>query len=377
MADSKALTVMDRITALERAPLQGVQQLRETLESLREHAFILCPVSMVDAVQPLHRVSLRAVKIDTTYDSVSGNGPEVYHSPLFHRGPDDVSLGKVGIAKLMAAAGAVVIQKRRVDDRSDPHYCEMEVWVAVQDFDGSYRNGCGTAACDFRKGSSQLNLGQKAMSDSQINALRRKIVERCETLALQRGLRELLLIQHKYKTGDLKAKPFVIPKLVKHYDLTDPDQKRQAFKEAENEETRLFGGRQLQAPDTEVSSEPEELHAPPPLKPAVQPAAPAAEPPAAEAPPAEADSADEYDDFEAEAEGPPPVVCPCPCGCTTSLTQKAVEVTTERIGAPRCLDCYPGGKFNFERHQHLKTLGIPKAPGMTAERVMEQLKRGR
>ena len=51
------------------------------------------------------------------------------------------------------------------------------------------------------------------------------------------------------------------------------------------------------------------------------------------------------------------------------------KVTTEAIlGVPRCLPCFPGAAFDYERHKDAGDLKCPKRPGLTAERWLQAMK---
>jgi len=159
-----------------------------------------------------------------------------------------------------------------------------------------------------------------------------------------------------------------VPKLVKRWDLSDPDQKRAAIEEAKDTSTHLFGG----GPPADLA-----MLAPPvmPGEPAVVPpatAAPAPAPPAATPPaePAAEPTPDDSKTFEdVDFDKPSLIVCGCPCGCQAEISPEVAEVTKQKIGTARCTICYPGRRFDVGRHKDLANLGIPRWPNLTAQDV--------
>jgi hypothetical protein len=145
-----------------------------------------------------------------------------------------VALGKNALAKLMAAAGVQVVSKQRLDDRSDPSYCELEVALALRDFDGSHRQVIATKEMDLRPGAPETMKPEKDTQGNKTGRLvpyeasaladkRRHIQSHAETKAIERGLRLLFALPQKFKRAQLE-KPFVVPKLVA-LDPTDPETK--------------------------------------------------------------------------------------------------------------------------------------------------------
>jgi hypothetical protein len=370
-APSKALV---KVTEIPTHPLARVEELRAAFEGLRDRFNILCPVAQVDHLMPLHQASLRAVMIDTTVDGY-GNGPEVYRDPRFCA-KDEVALGKNALAKLMAAAGVQVVSKQRLDDRSDPNYCELEVALAVRDFDGSHRQVIATKEMDLRPGAPETMKPEKDSQGNKTGRLvpyedtaladkRRHIQSHAETKAIERGLRLLFALRQKYKLADL-ARPFVVPKLVPALDPNDPETKTALIHHALAGETALFG-----APRSLPTRTLREV--PPPAEARSAATAPAVEPETAALDAEEASP----EDFEVPDLTPAePIVCACPCGDQVEISEAVAAATTEKVGAPRCAACFPGKRFDYERHKDLRTLGLPKHPKLTAADVRAALARG-
>ena len=370
-APSKALV---KVAEIPMHPLARVEELRAAFEGLRDRFNILSPVAQVDHLMPMHQVSLRAVLIDVTVDGY-GSGPEVYRDPRFCA-KDEVALGKNALAKLMAAAGVQIVSKQRLDDRSDPNYCEIEVALAVRDFDGSHRQVIATKEFDLRPGAPETMKpakdaeGKKTgklvpYEDTALADKRRHIQSHAETKAIERGLRLLFALPQKFKVATL-ARPFVVPKLVPALDPTDPETKTALIHHALAGETALFGAPRA-LPARTLREVPEraarESHDVGPMSP----------PDVGETPSEPEAPADDPADFElADLASPEPVaVCSCTCGggCQAEISAEVAAATIEKVGAPRCRTCYPGKAFDVKRHLGLTTLGLPKWPKLTAEQV--------
>lgn len=229
-------------------PIAAVDELTQALERMSKTMNVLSPVAAVDSIMALHQVSLRIVKVDGTVDT-NGNGPECYFDKRFCK-PGEVALGKNALGKIMAAAGVQIASRRRLDDHSDPNYCEIEVVLAVRDFDGTLRQVIASKEMDLRPGApetmkpeyvSQQKTGRMvAQEDTAIADKRRHIQSHAETKAIERGLRLMFSLRQKYTTADL-AKPFVIPKLVSNLDPKDPEQKAALIAHALGGQAALFG----------------------------------------------------------------------------------------------------------------------------------------
>ena len=339
-------------------PLTGLAELSQKLLELRHHdaAFVLTPVTYITEIRPFHQIVLRMVKIDP--DPAKR---EVYKNRSFCK-DDEVALGKTALVNILGVAGASPLT-HRLDDRSDQHYAEFAAVVYNTDHDGITRQYPGHKAVDLRDGSPQA----KAMKPDQLAMARQFIAENAESKAVLRAIRPLFGLSQVYKIDDLKRKPFVVLKLVQHWDLNDPDQKAAAIRQAESNTTRLFGGG-MSAPASEATAPPQiaERTEPPP---AGLLSEAAAKPPVIPQEPTEEMLDGELPDF---AE-PTIVVCGCPCGHQLEVTPDVAELTKQATGgAIRCATCYPGRSFEFKAHKDLPDLCIPKYPGLTAERVREK-----
>jgi hypothetical protein len=365
-------------------PLAKVEEVRNTFKALEGKVNLISPVASVDTIPAMHGISLRAVSIDPETNQY-GNGPEVYKDARFCEG-NERALGGVALQKIAAAAGVQIIDRRRLDDRSDPNYCEMEITIGMRDFDGTQRQVIKGKEMDLRDGAPETLKPEKdgngrktgKMVPYEASALadkRRHIQSHAETKAFYRALRTILSIKQKYTLKEL-ALPFVVPKLVPALDPNDPDQKRALIGMAVGGEAALFGQRrQLEA----GAAPPADVRMLKDVTPAATNGDAAPAPKGANTADAEdIGEGDDADDFELpdqlnETDSPARFVCECPCGDQVALTEEVAKVTKERVGAARCKSCYPGAGFDFAKHKDLRTLGLPAFPKLDAEGLRQKL----
>lgn len=371
----KAELVQRIDSIVPRRPVDNLDNLTTALETLRREdlAFVLTPIARVDHIQAFHQISLRTVWIDpTVLWQQKGDrgfwkaGPHCYRNPSF-MGLDEVALTKNGLAAILAGAGASPITQR-LDDGTRLHYAAFGAVVYNRDYDGEIRQYPGYKAVDL----TDRSAAAMAMQPKQLEQARQFIVENAETKAILRGLRPLFSLQQAYKVADLQRKPFVIPKLVKHWDLSDPDQKRAAISEALGHENRLFGPGQatrgmVQVPELPAKDTPALAAGEPPAE---QSAAAASTATPSAGPTTETPEAFDLDDVPDSFDKPSRVVCTCACGHEREVTPETAEETKKRTGGvPRCSECFPGKAFNFELHKTLNRLGMPRWEALTAEEI--------
>lgn len=368
-SESTALAKATPGAGLPDKPLAKIEDLRDAFADLKTRANIVSPIASVDHIMPMHQISLRAVLIDPKVDQY-GAGPECYRDPRFCKG-DEVALGKNALSKLMAAAGVQVMQKTRLDDRSDPNYCEIEVVLAVRDYDGTYRQVVATKEMDLRPGAPETmkpekdGTGRKTgklvpFEDTAIADKRRHIQSHAETKAIERGLRLLFSLKQKYTLAELE-KPFVVPKLVANLDPDDPETKTALIHHALGGEAALYGQprgahgtRVMRAIEAHGRANDPSFRALPPADP--DPVPDGVDPETGEV------VEETVEDFDAPPPAPaavPIVVCECPCGCQAEVSEATAKATKERKGTVRCRACWPGSGFDFARHKDLKDLAFP------------------
>lgn len=367
MATQTAVATRSKVEGLPSAPLARINELQATMESLAGKVNIVCPVSSVDSVLPMHAISLRAVVISSEVNN-AGAGAEVYKGKFCEQ--NERALGKVALDKIAAAAGLQTIGRRRLDDRSDPYYCEIEITQGLRDFDGTWRQVTKTKAIDLRDGSPAANSFKN--SPAALAQQRSVIQELAETKAGLRCMRTLLSIRQKYTVDELK-RPFVVPKLIPALDPNDPDQKQALIGMAVGQSNGLYGptARALPAASEtvrevkDVTPAPEGKGTPPPPVGATPPDPEDDDEP--EAPELEA-----YD-FETPAEQAALIVCLCPCGHQAEVDELTARTSKEHIQTIRCAKCYPGPSFELDLHKDMRgSLEIPRYPGLKASDIADR-----
>lgn len=380
MATASASTALARIDGLPSAPLARTEDLAKTWEQLRGKANLISPVASVDAIPALHGISLRAVVIDSNTDQY-GNGAEVYRDSRFC-GLDEVALGGVALQKIAAAAGVQIVSTVRMDDRSEPYYCAMELTLGIRDFDGTWRQVTKSKEIDLREGAPEAMKPEKdnnnrktgklvALDPSALADKRRHIQSLAETKAFYRGLRTLLNLKQKYSKRELE-RPFVVPKLVPALDPSDPDQKKALIEMAIGTNQRLYAPRPSEARElkdvTPAPALPPAGTPPPPRNPVPPPPVGATRDDDEEV--NEADLGD--DDVSFDTPAADPIVCSCPCGHQVEVTAEQADLTREKLGTVRCRPCYPGMPFDFGAHRDVRgELQIPGKPGLTVEQLRQ------
>lgn len=371
------------------APIAKIEDLVATFEQLRERCNLITPIAAVDSIMPMHQVSLRTVMIDTTLHG--SQGPDCYQDKRFCA-DDEVALGKNGLAKLMNAGGVQIVEKRRLDDRAVLYLWEIEVVLAVRDFDGTLRQVIATKELDLRDGapdtvkperfcrthndanckSCQWKNFKKTgkvipIEDSALSDKRRHGQSLCETMAIERGLRLMFALPQKLKIEDA-AKPFVIPKLVFLPDLSDPEVKTAVLNHGLAGESALYGPPENRRgrPYPQLASHSETGSQFPPASEPPQP--PLARPQDAVGV-IDADASvaaeDDMPSFEVVTPEPakanqPEATCGCPCGDDQAISAVVAKMTGEQGGSARCASCWPGKDFDYKAHSDLPDLKLEK-----------------
>lgn len=126
-------------------------------------------------------------------------------------------IGKSIINTLAMAVSVEWLKIQRMDNGSDPYYCEVQAWGRYKQVDGTYRPITATCDMDFRAGSAQL----AGKSEAQIPQLRATIRRKAETGAKLRALREAFGIDHGINDDQID-RPFVISRVVFTGKTDDP-----------------------------------------------------------------------------------------------------------------------------------------------------------
>jgi len=102
------------------------------------------PITVLDRVPPMHRVSVRVVQIDVE--------AETYPVGKDAKGVDKVGLGKTALDKIAAAAGISWLPERcgQIDQYKHPHRVKYRAVGTIRDFDGRSRVISGEREIDLR-----------------------------------------------------------------------------------------------------------------------------------------------------------------------------------------------------------------------------------
>lgn len=138
------------------------------IRQLQGQAHILSPMSAVAFIAPQHVVNPMIVVIDPSVDAQSGRGADVYFQRSIHKNrkigtgrdaryePEEVSLNKIGLQKILSAAGANVYPPTR--EFRDRYWWIVTHEADILTFDGRYvRLPAGTASVDLRDGSADID----------------------------------------------------------------------------------------------------------------------------------------------------------------------------------------------------------------------------
>lgn len=219
---------------------------------------LLIPVKTMQELSPLHKLVINEVQIDTAKeakDTYIQNG--------------ELALTKKALMKLMAAANIQIIDSHSVPTQNCNRCIEIaqrtrqapkcfecpyrddvayQVTIAVPEPSGTYRRV--TATKEIR-----MEDAEASMSQAQFKAFKPFRTEQCESKALNRALREGLMIKSTYKEAELK-KPFAVALVMPN--MSDPDLKAAMIKNYANNSNALYGGA-LPSAEINLGPEPEAL----------------------------------------------------------------------------------------------------------------------
>lgn len=219
---------------------------------------LLIPVRTMQELSPLHKVVINEVQISSDpkqKDTYSQSG--------------GLALTKNGLMKLMAAANIQIIDSRPVPTqrcnkcieiaqrtRQAPKCFECpyiddvahQVTIAVPEPSGTYRTVRATKEI-------RMEDSKATMKDSEFKQFAKFRTEHCESKALNRALREGLMIKSTYTAQELQ-KPFAVALVMPN--MSDPDLKRAMIDRYANNASALYGdvapaGSQSALPSGEVT----------------------------------------------------------------------------------------------------------------------------
>lgn len=202
----------------------------------------LIPIKTLQELSPLHKIVINQVQINSNIDK-----KEVYKEKN-----GELALSKKGLAKLMTAANIQMVESRPVMPQKclrctqmaektklatkcyECPYCDdvaYQVTLAVPEPSGTWRKVVATKEI-------RMADARESMKDTQYKSFFPFRTEQCETKALNRALREALMINSTYKAQELQ-KPFVVAYIVPN--MADDDMKRVMVQKYAESASSLFG----------------------------------------------------------------------------------------------------------------------------------------
>lgn len=203
---------------------------------------LLIPVKTMQELSPLHKLVINEVQISTN----------LADKDTYKENNGELALTKKALMKLMAAANIQVIESKSIPTqrcnkcieisqrtRQAPKCFECpfiddvayQVTIAVPEPSGTYR---------IVKATKEIRMedAQSSMSEAQFKRFKPFRTEQCESKALNRALREGLMIKSSYKEEELK-KPFAVALVMPN--MGDPDLKRAMIDRYANNASALYG----------------------------------------------------------------------------------------------------------------------------------------
>ncbi len=205
---------------------------------------VLIPVKTIQEISPIHKVIINEVQIDPDPDK----GKDVYREKN-----GELALTKKGLAKLMAAANIQIISSEAVTPSACKRCIEAaartrlaprcgdcpsrddvahQVAIAVPEPSGTWRMVRGTKEL-------RMEDERKTMTEKQFSKFFPYRTEHCETKALNRALREGLMVSSTYTADELK-KPFAVALVVPN--MADPEMRKAVAARMAQGVSDLFGG---------------------------------------------------------------------------------------------------------------------------------------
>jgi len=203
---------------------------------------LLIPVRTMQELSPLHKLVINEVQIS----------PNLNDKDVYKEKNGEYALHKRSLMKLMAAANIQIIDSRAVPTQKCNKCYQMaqatkmapkcfecpyqddvafQVTIAVPEPSGTYR---------IVKATKELRMEDEKgkMTDAQFKAFKPFRTEQCESKALNRALREGLMIKSTYKADELK-KPFAVALVMPN--MNDPDLKAAMIERYANNASALYG----------------------------------------------------------------------------------------------------------------------------------------
>lgn len=207
---------------------------------------LLIPVRTMQELSPIHKLVINEVQISPDF-----NDKDVYKEKN-----GELALTKKALMKLMAAANIQVIESCSVPTQKCNKCIEVaqrtrmapkcfecpfqddvayQVTIAVPEPSGTYR---------VIKATKELRMSdeQDKMTEAQFKQFKPFRTEQCEAKALNRALRQGLMLKSSYKADELK-KPFAVALVMPN--MADPDLKKAMIERYADNVNTLYGGPQV------------------------------------------------------------------------------------------------------------------------------------
>jgi hypothetical protein len=170
------------------------------LQKAAENYHLISPATSVALVPEGCSIATTVVLVDVERETYATSRADT----------SKLGLGKTALDRISGAAGIVwdPYLSGRVDNGSDPLYCQWRAVGTYRGFDGSPVTVPKNKTVDLRPGSPQA----KAMTEAQLPQARQFVMEMAESKAMNRVIRTLG-VRTSYTRQEL-AKPFIVARLM-------------------------------------------------------------------------------------------------------------------------------------------------------------------
>lgn len=236
--------------------MESIQRQIETAE--KEGYNMLMPSQIVSEIPAMHNVTIE-------YEKISSN-PE--DGDVYPKGTGEADKGKFILTKqaLIRLCSCAGIEWNwgfcgRTDDRRDRDYISYRMVGAVRKLDGTWyplqgeydidmevreeelRDQYSNRCKNWQKPQKEKDGYVESSTKREMIRIRRHKLALCETGAMLRAIRGLLIIRNSY-TAEKLEKPFVITRLAFAPDYNDPEIRQQFVAAATKAITGIYGGSQ-------------------------------------------------------------------------------------------------------------------------------------
>jgi uncharacterized small protein (DUF1192 family) len=207
---------------------------------------LLIPVKTYQEISPLHKMIINEVQIS----------PRLEDKDVYNESGQGLALTKKGLLKLMAASNIQVLESKSVLTQKCSKCAEMArvTRQAPKCFECPYGDDvayCVTIAVPEASGTHRIIKATKelrmedcisSMTEAQYKKFKPFRTEQCESKALNRALREGLMVKTTYTAKELE-KPFVVGLVMPNFN--DPDLKKAMIANVSNNAMSLYGSQEI------------------------------------------------------------------------------------------------------------------------------------